>query len=221
MKKQFLLIVLTNLVAITLLAQTKPRFWDDVQTIKSYDKIYRPPLRPILFTGSSSIRLWANAQQTFPQYTILNRGVGGTVLNDINFYAEDLIFPYNPKQIVLYVGENDITNETNTADTILHRTIRLVKQIRERLPDVPIVYISIKASPSREKYIQKVIDANQLIKAFLATEAKMVYVDIFYPMLDKGGKIRGELFLADRLHMTPAGYAIWAKELRKHLIKGD
>jgi lysophospholipase L1-like esterase len=34
-------------------------------------------------------------------------------------------------------------------------------------------------------------------------------VDVFTPMLGPDGKPRPELYVADGLHMTPAGYAIW------------
>lgn len=204
---------------MVLYAQDKHAFWQDVQTIKNYDNMYKPPVHPILFVGSSSIRKWDNLQLDFGKYKVLNRGVGGAVINDIVFYLNDLVFAYEPRQIVLYVGENDVVNEANTADTIVDRTIRLYSLIRTKMPSVPLVYIAMKPSPSREKFVQKVIDANTKIKAYLAKEKNAAFVDVFPLMLTKEGKMRPELFVSDMLHMNTDGYAIWKKAVKPYLLK--
>src|SRR6187402_1967640 len=116
-------------------AQARPPFWDDVQTIKYYDKMYEPPANPIVFVGSSSIRKWNDAERTFAAYSVMNRGIGGAVTNDITYYLDDIVFPYHPRQIVIYVGENDLPQETATADTVLARTKVLIGRIRARLPE--------------------------------------------------------------------------------------
>ena len=75
-------------------AQDKPAYWDDIQAIKQYDRIYAPPKDPILFIGSSSIRLWVDFTKTFKDYTVLNRGIGGAVTTDVDRYLEDIVFPF-------------------------------------------------------------------------------------------------------------------------------
>jgi lysophospholipase L1-like esterase len=220
MKKVILLCSLLLAVSVTALqAQDKPRFWDDVQTIKQYDKMYNPPAHPILFTGSSSIRKWDDLERTFASYVVMNRGIGGAIVNDITFYLNDIVFPYHPRQIVLYVGENDLPDEATTADSVLIRTERLFHLIRNKLPEVPIVYISMKPSPSREKFQQKAIEANALIKDFLGKEKQTVFIDVFHAMLTADGKTRPELFVSDMLHMNAKGYQIWKELVEPHLLK--
>jgi lysophospholipase L1-like esterase len=219
MKRSFLSLFLISFLTITAFAQNKPNFWDDVQTIKKYDQMYKAPVHPVLFVGSSSIRKWDDCTQVFAKYNALNRGIGGAVINDITYYLNDVVFPYQPKQIVLYVGENDLVNEAVTPDTVLNRTIRLYEGIRAKLPNVPIVYISIKPSPSRDKYKEKAVASNSLIKKFLAGEANVKFVDVYPLMLTKDGKLRPELFVGDMLHMNAAGYAIWRKAVEPYLLK--
>lgn len=199
-------------------AQVQHRFADDVATIKSYDKIYETQPNSILFLGSSSIRKWTHLQEAFGAYQVLNRGIGGAVIDDITFFANDLIFAYQPRQIVLYVGENDLPNASEKADTILQKTVTLFKAIRGKLPNVPIVYISMKPSPSRDEYQQKCAQVNTLIRNFLAGQPNTSFVDVFTPML-KNGKSRPELFVGDRLHMKAEGYAIWEKAVKPYLKK--
>ncbi len=200
-------------------AQQMPPFYDDVQTIKKYDKIYEAPKGSIVFTGSSSIRLWSDMAKAFPEYTVLNRGVGGTRTNDITRYVDDLIVPYAPKQVVIYVGENDISDNALNADSIFARFKMLYSTIRTKLPTVPLVYIAMKPSPSRVQFIDKVKAANQLISQFIKTEKNIAFVDIYPLMVDGKGNIKEELFRGDRLHMKPEGYALWEKALKPYLLK--
>jgi len=176
-------------------------------------------LNPLLFVGSSSIRRWNDLERTFAEYVVLNRGIGGTVINEITYYINDLIIPYHPRQIVLYVGENDLPDEKTTCDSILIRTKRLLTRIREKLPNVPIIYISLKPSPSREKYMDKMKLANRLIRNYITTQHDMRFIDVCTPMLTREGKPRPELFLEDHLHMNSRGYEIWIKEIKPYLLK--
>ena len=219
MKKIIFTLILSPFLFIAAFAQNKPAFWDDVQTIKKYDQMYKPPVQPILFVGSSSIRKWDNLTKVFAKYNVLNRGIGGAVTNDITFYLNDIVFPYHPRQIVLYVGENDLPNEKTTPDSVLNRTIKLYQSIRSTLPNTPILYISIKPSPSRAAFKEKAIASNALIKAFLAKEANTKFIDVYSLMLTKTGDLRPELFVEDMLHMNAAGYAIWKKAVEPHLLK--
>jgi lysophospholipase L1-like esterase len=215
MKRTLLLLLLQ---ASILSAQTQPRYYDDVQAIKRYDKMYQAPAHPIVFVGSSSIRKWEGLQVAFGNYNVINRGIGGAVTNDISYYLNDIVFPYAPRQIVLYVGENDLPDDRATADTILNRTKKLYHLIRAKLPTVPIAYISMKPSPSRDKYQDKARATNALIKDFLSKEQNTVFIDIFSPMI-RDGKSRPELFVEDMLHMNGKGYEIWEETVRPYLLK--
>lgn len=209
---------LTLLIGLNAVAQDKPPFWEDVQTIKAYDRIYAPPKDPILFIGSSSIRLWVDFAKTFKEYTVLNRGIGGAVTNDTDRYLDDLVFPYHPKQIVIYVGENDLAKSPDV-ETAVSDFKKLYTHLRAGLPEVPVIYLAIKGSPSREKSFASVIRANSLIQEYLKTQKNVVYLDVFKPLLDAQGKMQPQLFKEDMLHMNASGYKIWNKLLIPHLLK--
>jgi lysophospholipase L1-like esterase len=206
------------MITVAAFSQEKHRFENDVKIMKAYDKIYEPTPASILFVGSSSIRKWQHLQTAFGSYSIINRGIGGAVIDDITYYLDDLVFTYKPRQIVLYVGENDLPNDKETADTILNKTMKLFNAIRAGLPEVPIAYIALKPSPVRDQFQEKCIAANNLIRDFLATQPNTRFVDIFSAMI-KDGKSRPELFMSDMLHMKPEGYEIWEKAVKRVLLK--
>lgn len=217
------LLIALSLVAVCSAsqAQQKGRYDGDVKTIMAYDKMYQVPSHPIVFVGSSSIRKWDDLQQVFGNYKVINRGIGGAVIDDITYYADQLIIHYQPRQVVLYVGDNDLTHAEETADTIVSKTVTLYKQIRAKMPEVPLIYISIKPSPSREKHRDKIEAANKALKQFFAHEANTKFLDVYPLMLAKDGSFRRELFQPDMTHMVPQGYAIWEKAVKPLLLKAE
>lgn len=216
---QACLLLAVLFISQPVLAQNPP-FYNEIQAFKKKDSVQMPPKQAILFVGSSSIRMWKNLQQDFPTHTVINRGFGGSTLPDVIRYADDIIFPYQPKQIVIFCGENDLaSSDTIQAITVANRFKTLFNLIRSKMPNVPIVYITAKPSPSREKYMPKILAANVMIKDFLKKKRKAVYVDTYHKMLDENGKPIPGLFLPDMLHMNEKGYAIWTKAVEPHLIK--
>lgn len=203
-----------------LFAQQHPPFWKDIQQFKQQDKQDPPPQKAILFIGSSSIRMWKDVKEDFPKHKVFNRGFGGSTLPDLIRYADDIIFPYRPKQIVMYCGDNDAASSDRiSADSILNRFIRLFKLIRTELPRTEITYISIKPSPSRERLFPVMEKANWEIENFLQDKKRADFVDIWHLMLDDFGQPRKELFGSDMLHMNDKGYAIWQKAVRPYLVR--
>ena len=217
--KKLYLVYLMSINCIFVFAQEPMPFQDEIQAFKKADSIQQPPTNAILFTGSSSIRLWKDLQQAFPNRTIINRGFGGSSLPEMIYYANDIIFRYNPKQVVIYCGENDIaSSDTVTSEMVNRRFQKLFSMIRERQPNVPVIFVSIKPSPSRWHLRAKMIKANSLIKNFLATKKYTAYVDVWKPMLNKAGTPQEDLFIQDKLHMNAKGYAIWKRKIEPLLL---
>lgn len=197
-----------------------PPFWSDIQNFKKQDSASFPPKNAILFIGSSSFTMWKGVQDSFPGYTIINRGFGGSTLLDQLRYEKDIIFPYQPKQIIIYCGENDLaSSDTVTSAIVFDRFKELFQKIRGKFTDLPIAYVSMKPSPSRRHLFSKMREGNQLIKDFLSSQKNGVFVDVHQPMLNGSGQPIPEIFLEDSLHMNAKGYAIWKKEIEPYLIK--
>jgi len=195
-------------------------FANEIHAFKTSDSINPPPQDAILFYGSSSFTMWADVRNYFPEFTIINRGFGGSCLTDLIRYENDIVFSYHPKQVVIYCGENDFAaSDTITSDMVNSRFVQLFDLIRNKMPGVKITYVSIKPSPSRWQLKDKFIASNKFIRQFLKKQPNAGYVDVWNKMLDKKGQPLPGIFLDDQLHMKPAGYAIWQKAIKPQLIK--
>lgn len=212
------IIVFFLVLAFTPVQAQQPAFYNDIQQFRKLDRIRVPPKCAVLFIGSSSFTMWKDVQEYFPAHTIINRGFGGSTLPDLIRYADDIVFAYDPKQVVIYCGENDLAaSDTVSAVTVTQRFVTLFTLIRQRYPKIPVLYISMKPSPSREHLMHKMDAGNRAVAEFLRKQKKAVFVDVYHLMLDEKGKPEKELFIKDMLHMNSNGYAIWQKAIAPYL----
>jgi lysophospholipase L1-like esterase len=213
------IIIFLVLVSVGLFAKAQP-FANEIAAFKKQDSLSFPGTGKILFVGSSSFAFWKDVQQYFPEYSIINRGFGGSSLTDLIRYAPDVIFPYEPKQIVIYCGENDFAGDTSLYPSqVAQRFFDLFNLIRSRYKKVPIAYISMKPSPSRRHLMARFNVANVMIKNFLKKKKKTDSIDVYKAMLNENGQPKEEIFLADQLHMNAEGYKIWKKIIEPYLLK--
>lgn len=191
-----------------------PSHWTpDINAFVAADREHPPAPHGVLFIGSSSINYWKSLARDFPGIPVINRGFGGSAIPDSTYYADRIVWPYKPRLIVMYAGDNDI-NDGATADQVLASFQTFVARAREGVPGVPIVYISIKPSIARLALWPTMKAANDRIRAWAATQKDVRFVDIAPVMVDANGKPRPELFRPDGLHMLPAGYALWIAALK-------
>lgn len=216
----FLITILFQSAIVPHPAQQHPPFYNEIQAFKKKDQEQAPPKNAIVFTGSSTIRLWPDIESYFPGYSVINRGFGGSKLPDVIRYANDVIFTYQPKQVVIYCGENDIaSSDTTTAQLVFDRFKTLFGMIRNKLPKTSIAFIGFKPSPSRAKYFAKMLEFNKLAIDFIKQQKNADYIDVYSKMLHADGSPMQDLFKSDNLHMTEKGYAIWKAAIEPYLLK--
>ncbi len=172
----------------------------------------------MLFVGSSTIRLWPNLAGDFPNVAVVQRGFGGSELDEVIYYAPRIVLPHRPRLIVLYAGDNDLASG-KSPETVLQDYKTFVALVRRALPETRVAFISIKPSGDRWALVDKMRRANALVRDNTATDPRLIYVDAFTPMLGADGLPRTELFLEDKLHMNAQGYALW-RGLLEAMVSG-
>lgn len=185
-----------------------PVWEQDMARFAAEDAATPPPATPVVFTGSSSVRMWDTLAADFPGVPVLNRGFGGSQVRDSVHYADQVAVRYRPRQVLIYAGDNDI-NAGRTPAQVLSDVQAFVFRLREDLPGVRIGYLAIKPSLSRLEQLARQQEANRLVRAWAITQEQIDFIDVATPMLGADGQPRPELFLADRLHMNATGYALW------------
>ncbi len=218
MKLKLSLLFIAFIFGVRVFAQTGFPFADEIRSFKRQDSVSFPPKDGILFIGSSSIRLWGDLEQRFPGEPIIKRGVGGCELwQVVDYYTPYILFPYHPRKIFIYAGENDIA-AGKSAEFVFEEFKKLFGMIKTQLPDAGIYFLSIKMSPSRLKYFKAFAAANKLVQNYLAGKPNCKYIDVNSVILKTGTSMPdSSLFRADYLHLNSRGYDRWQQTLAPYV----
>jgi lysophospholipase L1-like esterase len=185
----------------------------EIAGFQAGDQAQPPPAGAVLFIGSSSIRMWTSLATDFPGVRTINRGFGGSEVDDATFFADRIVAPYHPRAIVMYAGDNDLQDGDSPAH-VRDDFAAFVRKARSLDPAVPIAFIAIKPSVARAVLLPKIREANALVKAYAATQKDVAYLDVFTPMLGKDGRPQPSWFIEDGLHMNRSGYELWTGLLK-------
>lgn len=181
----------------------------------SRDKASPPKPGTLLFVGSSSIRMW-DLNTSWPETPGTNNGFGGSTLADSIHYFDQLFKPYDPSAIVLYAGDNDISNGLTPAE-VLTDFETLASLIKAQFPKTPVIFIAIKPSQKRANLWPQMKEANDAIAALCKKDPLLHFADIARPMLKEESPPPTKWFLKDGLHLSTMGYKRWTSVINRIL----
>jgi lysophospholipase L1-like esterase len=200
-------------------AQDPAFFADEITAFAEQDAEVPPPDGPVVFVGSSSIRLWDTLADDMAPIPVLNRGFGGSQLPHLIHYVDETVVRYLPRAVVIYAGDNDLDASTGkTAEDVARDFGTLVATIHAYVPGVRVYYLSIKPSPARWRRWPEMERANGLIAKLCEGDPRLAYLDVATPLLEDGAP--GEAYyLWDGLHLNASGYREWRRVVRERLCQ--
>ncbi len=186
------------------------------------DKKQMPPSGAVLFMGSSSIKLWDTLAQDFSEIPVINRGFGGSLIEESTRYADRIAFPYKPKIIVMAAGTNDLAYGGKNPQQVLQEFKDFAAKIHEGLPDTRIVYISINPTVSRWNQEADILETNHLIEEFVfktnSPTQKLNFINSHAVLLTADGQPPSNLLRDDKLHFNAEGYKVWNSILKPRIM---
>lgn len=196
-----------------------PKWAGEIANFEKISKEQKYPDDAILFTGSSSIRKWTTIEEDMKPYPVISRGFGGSKIEDLAYYFEQIVYPHRFKAIVIFSGTNNLTGKKNDSkpQEVLKMAQLIKRKIRSKYPEVPVFWIAITATNARISAWDNVQEANRLVKNMCDRSSNFHFIETKDSYLGKDGKPIKDLFVKDQIHLNEDGYAIWTKIIRKEL----
>jgi lysophospholipase L1-like esterase len=166
-----------------------------------------------VFYGSSSIRMWDQLALDFPEAAPVNRGFGGSTMEACSWYFWRLVKPLAPAALVLYAGDNDL-GDGKSPEFVVEQAAHLLAQLDHLGADIPLMLLAIKPSLARWGLRAQIEETNAEFARMCARRPRSVFVDLYSAML-RDGHPRAELLAEDGLHLSAAGYELWASVLNE------
>lgn len=195
--------------------------WEnDISQFEKADKNEKYPDNSILFTGSSSIRLWSTLAQDMYPYNVISRGFGGSKLSDFAVYVDRIVNPHPCSAIVIFIA-NDITGADNdkTPAEVASLFRYSLSQIRKTHPETPVFWIEVTPTPLRWNVWPGIQEANSLIKGICGKQENTYFINTSTYFLNSDGTPIDKYFRSDRLHLNEEGYQVWSYIIKKELKK--
>ncbi len=212
---------LLALLALPASAQrgTDPTVWNDaMDRFAREDRMNPPPSDAIVLTGSSSIARWNDqAAKALAPLTVIPRGFGGSVMNDVLYHLDTVALKYNPRAILIYEGDNDTAYEIPEED-IVGAFKQVVARVHEALPETRIYVMAVKPSTLRVNVWENAQRVNAGYKEVAKNDPLVYYIDSANPFLKADGSVMTDIFIEDGLHLNDMGNLIWGSIIRAALM---
>ena len=210
--------------AVTALAPLPPSalYAEEINAFGAADRKQMPPPGAVLFIGSSSIRYWTTLAQDFPEIPVINRGFGGSLIQDSTRYAGRIAIPYKPKMIILCAGTNDLAYGGKDPQQVLGEFQDFVRTVHAALPDTRIVYLAINPTVARWKQESRNLETNFLIEKFTvetnSPAEKLSFIDPHSQLLTADDQPQPRLLRSDGLHFNTDGYKVWTALIKPRVL---
>ncbi len=201
-------------------ASRDPAFFEEaIQAFETTDRASPPAPGKVVFVGSSSFRFWKSLAEDMAPLEVLGRGFGGAHMRHLVYNARRIVTPYRPSAVVVYAGDNDLSEGTGkTPETVIADYRELVGLVRADLGSVPIFFVAIKPSRLRWERWPEMSRANEMIRELSSGDASLTFIDIAPAMLGPDGTPRDDLFRFDGLHLSDEGYRAWTAVIKPQLL---
>jgi len=186
----------------------------------------------VIFLGDSITQGWEGAGKkawtdNFAPLKAVNLGIGGDQTGHVIWRITEgkELEPIKPKAAVIMIGTNNTGG--HSAAQIAGGIKAIIEELRKQKPEMKILLLGVfpraggvkkedTVAPA-EKLNPKIKAINDIISKF--DDGKMVfYKDIGAKFLNAEGGLEKKV-MPDLLHLSPAGYDIWAASIKEDLAK--
>lgn len=142
-------------------------------------------------------------------------GISSSQIYHWEIVSERIVYPMEPKEIVLHIGFNDVHSSDRSAYEIATRIIALLEEFREKLPNTKVYYCSVEPKKNAldlgsQFYERSMIFApmiNTMLKAYTYENTNVIFVDTREIFFNKDGSIKKNYYLStDLSHPTLEAY---------------
>ena len=187
------------------------RFRATMTAFSEQDRLTPAPQGAVLGVGSSSMRYWATNgmfNEHLSPLTVINRGFGGSVMNDVAYFLAETVLRYKPRAVLLYEGDNDVSRGI-ALPRILTSLDLIIEQIHSQDPSIRLYLLSVKPSLDRWPLWPLMQSVNQAFEQRAESDSRITFIDVGSNMLNAEGRPKPDIFVGDGLHLNAAGYALW------------
>ena len=188
----------------------------------------------VLLVGDSITQQWGSVldrgglnaawRGVFGELKVINIGIGGDKTQNVLWRLDHGgVAGLQPRVIVLMIGNNNMffTPETGV-ESAAAGVQACVKNLRGKFPEAAIVVAKIlPAHAPGNRFYEDIVRTNAVLAQLGLEQDRLLRVlDLWSDFTGADGQLREELYAADRIHLSEAGYGVYARRLQSLVSAG-
>lgn len=149
---------------------------------------------------------------------VVNIGIGGDKSQNVLWRLDHGgVEGLDPKCIVLMIGNNNMFFVPETGIEPAAKGIKAcADNLRSKFPKAPLIVVKIlPAHEPGNAFYENIKKTNAALDPLkLDTDKKIRVLDLTGDMLNADGTVKADLFTKDKIHLSEAGYTVYAGKLR-------
>ncbi len=213
-------------------------FWGGTSWLDTHKKLVehvkanRGPC-DVLLVGDSITQQWGSPldngvlneawQRQFSKYKTINIGIGGDKTQNVLWRLDHGgVDELEPRLVIVMIGNNNMFFTAETGIEPAAKGVQMcVANIRGKFPTADVIAVKILPchAPGNKFHedIKLTNAALDLLK--LDSDPNVTVLDLTRDYVNADGKLKKELFTSDSIHLSPAGYNVYAERLQPLLFK--
>ena len=182
-----------------------------VEQFEEENKSIIPGETDVVFLGDS-LTDGCDLSLYYPEYTTLNRGIGGDTTIGVEKRLDVSVYAVQPKVVVMLIGANNFSTMFDNYENILI-------SLKENLPQSKIILVSLTSMGGTWGKNNNLAAFNNVKIRALAEKYGYEFVDVYTPLLNfETNEIYVE-YTSDGGHLTHEGYLVLTGEIKTVINK--
>lgn len=182
-----------------------------VEQFKEENKSIIPGETDVVFLGDS-LTDGCDLSLYYPEYTTLNRGIGGDTTIGLEKRLDVSVYAVQPKVVVMLIGANNFSTMFDNYENILI-------SLKENLPQSKIILVSLTSMGGTWGKNNNLAAFNNVKIRALAEKYGYEFVDVYTPLLNFETNEIYEEYTSDGGHLTHEGYLVLTGEIKTVINK--
>ena len=182
-----------------------------VARFEEENKSIVPGKTDVVFLGDS-LTDGCDLSLYYPEYTTLNRGIGGDTTIGLEKRLDVSVYAVQPKVVVMLIGANNFSTMFDNYEDILI-------SLKENLPESKIILVSLTSMGGTWGKNNNLAAFNNVKIKALAEKYGYEFVDVYTPLLNFETNEIYEEYTTDGGHLTHEGYLVLTGEIKSVINK--
>jgi hypothetical protein len=196
-----------------------PTVWEsEVSSIELRRNLNPVEGPPLVIIGGRQAKLWSGLENILFPMAVLNNGIGSANIDDVLYYFDRLVRPYQPRAVLMIPGPSDFIMRDDKSPDEFMLMLRGLSNYVIRMDGEPHFYvITLNKWPRFPGYWGIVDTVNGRMEKWADQQPRVTLIDTRPLFEQRGGMPMRQMFSPDGINLNDWGYMQLSLSLRQQL----